>query len=174
MCQIPVAHIRSNWLLALEKYIFGSVVTQDGVGNYHLIMTTTHIQDIALGNAQAPSARYHDLAVGVQEWRLTSINSILGGYKCMFRLLSISKGCIWKKTPSLAAPLLLQFQKDVNFDNKYKRPPLHAGLLSKNKQVIFYELVRVEAGNVAQEREKKYNNPNGRWYKYVEQYCTLR
>lgn len=45
-------------------------------------MTTTHIQDIALGNTYTPSARYHDLAVGVQEQSLMSINSILGDYKC--------------------------------------------------------------------------------------------
>lgn len=93
-----MARVRSVQLFPSEKYGSSSVVTRDGVGNYYLIMTTAHIQDIALGNTHAPSASYHDLAVGVQEWRRTSIDSILGGYKCESRPLRGSKGGIWRES----------------------------------------------------------------------------
>lgn len=61
-------------------------------------MTTTHIQDIALGNTYTPSARYHDLAVGVQEQSLMSINSILGDYKCRSPCTALSREAFRERT----------------------------------------------------------------------------
>lgn len=68
------------------------------MGSYYLIMTTTHIQDIALGNTHTPSARYHDLAVGVQKWSLMSNNSILGGCKCRSSCTALPREAFEERT----------------------------------------------------------------------------
>lgn len=82
------------WLPSEGKYGPGSPVTRAGVGSYYLIMTTTHIQGTALGNTHTPSARAQDLAVGVQEQSLMSINFIPGDHKCR----SPSQHC-WGRHP---------------------------------------------------------------------------
>lgn len=104
-------------------------------GNHYLIMTTTHIQDVALGNTHAPSARYHDLAVGVEEQRLMSITSILGGYKCKSRLLSVSKGGIGRKNSLWRLGYYYSLRKMLILTINKHHPLMQAAFT--NKQVIF-------------------------------------
>lgn len=135
LCYIPVAHVKKHlaaplWEIQLR---FCCYMRRHGerLFNYDNYTHTRHC------------IRKHTCTICWVPWfscrrirvRLTSINSILGGYKCTLRLLSISKGGIWRKNSLWQPSYYYSFRKMLILTINKRHPLMQVAF--QNKQVIF-------------------------------------